>query len=226
MKKILVTGGNRGIGREICRQLAAAGHWVLLGARDEEKGRAAAAGMEGHVEVLRLDMGDEASMVAAAELVADRHGHLDVLINNAAIMTGSSPTHTVPIDEVRRVMDVNFFGPLRLSQLLFPLLRNAKEGRIINVSSGMGAHEDLTGGYAAYRLSKAALNDLTILMAGDLRSFGIKVNAMCPGWVKTDMGGAGAQREVAEGADTAYWLATTDTFPTGRFFRDRKMIPW
>lgn len=226
MKTILVTGGNRGIGREMCRQLAEMGHLVLLGARDLEKGRAAAQEMEGRVEVVPLDMGSEESMVSAADALATAHGKIDVLINNAAIMTDSSPTHRVPMGDVRRVMDINFFGPLRLSQLLAPLLAKSGSGRIVNVSSGMGAHADLTGGYAAYRLSKAALNDLTILMAGDLRREGIQVNAMCPGWVKTDMGGSGAHREVAEGADTGVWLATTSSIPTGKFFRDRQVIPW
>lgn len=227
MKTILVSGGNRGIGREICRQLAAKGHRVLLGARDVEKGRAAAEGMEGSVEVLALDMGSEASMAAAADHVRSQYGCLDVLINNAAIMNGRENTRNVDLAEVRRVMDTNFFGPFRLSQLLAPLLEKAGEGRIVNLSSGMGAHADLEGGgYAPYRLSKAALNDLTILMAADLQQHGISVNAMCPGWVKTEMGGPNAQREVAQGADTAVWLATAASIPSGKFFRDRKEIAW
>jgi NAD(P)-dependent dehydrogenase (short-subunit alcohol dehydrogenase family) len=222
---ILVTGGNRGIGLETCRQLAALGHTVLLGSRDHAKGQAAAATLSGNVQAVQLDMDDSASIAALAADLAARFGHLDVLINNAAVIS-TIPAATVAEAEMKRVFQTNFHGPHALITALLPLLRRSPQGRIINLSSGMGALEDLTGGYAAYRLSKTALNALTILLANELRNEGVLVHAMCPGWVKTDMGGAGAQREVSQGADTAVWLATAPDTGTGKFWRDRKVIRW
>jgi NAD(P)-dependent dehydrogenase (short-subunit alcohol dehydrogenase family) len=222
---ILVTGGNRGIGLETCRQLAALGHTVLLGSRDHAKGQAAAATLSGNVQAVQLDMDDSASIAALAADLAARFGHLDVLINNAAVIS-TIPAATVAEAEMKRVFQTNFHGPHALITALLPLLRRSPQGRIINLSSGMGALEDLTGGYAAYRLSKTALNALTILLANELRNEGVLVHAMCPGWVKTDMGGAGAQREVSQGADTAVWLATAPDTGSGKFWRDRKVIKW
>ncbi len=222
MKSILVTGGNRGIGKEICRQLAAAGHEVYLGSRDQGKGEAAAQGMEGSVTVLSLDLNDPAQMTEAVKSIS----RLDVLINNAAIMTGSVGADTVDLEEVRRVFETNFWGAWRLSQLVLPLLYQSSDARIVNLSSGMGALDDLKGGrYAPYRMSKAGINALTLQLSGDLRGRVI-VNSMCPGWVQTDMGGAGATRPVEKGAETAVWLATAPNIPTGRFWRDRREIPW
>lgn len=225
-KIIAVTGGNRGIGQEICRQLAAQGHHVLLCSRDLEKGRAAAEAMQGRVEEWQLDVGDEDSIHKFATEVAQRYSHLDALVNNAGILLNSKGALRVNMEEMRSTFETNFFGPMLLSQLLAPMLRKAVSGRIINVSSEMGALKSLHSGYAAYRLSKAALNAMTILMAHELHGEGISVNAMCPGWVKTDMGGKGAVRSVAQGADTAVWLATATAVPTGKFLRDRKEIPW
>lgn len=222
---ILVSGGNRGIGLETCRQLAALGHTVLLGSRDLDKGRAAAASLPGTVHAVLLDMDDSSGFAALAADLEARFGRLDVLINNAAVIS-NIPAATVPEAEMKRVFQTNFHGPHALITALLPLLRRSPQGRIINLSSGMGALDDLTGGYAAYRLSKTALNALTILLANELRSTAILVNAMCPGWVKTDMGGAGAQREVSQGADTAVWLATAPETGTGKFWRDRKVIRW
>lgn len=223
MKTILVTGGNRGIGKEICRQLAADGHHVLLGSRDFTKGKAAAAEMSGKVEVVKLDVGDEESRLELAKQLTQ----LDVLINNAGILPGNKGADAVTMEEVRQVLEINYFGVWSLIQNLLPQLRQASEGRIINMSSSMGAHAGLASGrHASYRVSKANLNDLTILLAADLASEGIKVNAMDPGWVRTDMGGAGASRSVEQGADTAVWLATTPVLPNGKFWRDRKQIAW
>ena len=168
METILVTGGNRGIGKEICRQLAAEGHHVLLGARNAEKGAAAAADMNGKVDVVQMDVSNPDTLPGAVAAL-DR---LDVLINNAAIMPGSAGTATVDLAEVRRVLDTNYFGAWQLSQLVLPLLRRSTDGRIINLSSGMGSLKDLEGGgYASYRVSKAAINALSILMATDLKIF-------------------------------------------------------
>ena len=222
MKTILVTGGNRGIGKEICRQLAGHGHRVVLGARDQAKGKAAAAEMQGEVQVLELDVSNPDGM----EQAIGKLTQLDVLINNAAIMTGSEGADRVDLTEVRRLFDTNFWGAWRLSQLVLPLLYQSEDARIINLSSGMGSLKDLQGGsYAAYRMSKAGINALTLQMHGDLRGR-VSVNSMCPGWVQTDMGGAGAPRPVAKGAETAVWLATASGIPSGKFWRDMKEIPW
>jgi len=225
MKKILVTGGNRGIGKEICRQLAEQGHQVYLGSRDVEKGNKAAGEMTGRVEVVQLEMGNEASMVKAVEFIRSQTDHLDGVINNAAVMPSSDGVAKVDMQTLQNAFQINFFGVLRLNQLCIPLLHGSASPRIVHISSGMGAHEDLKyQGYAAYRLTKAALNDLTILMAAEHPS--IRINAVCPGWVKTDMGGSGASREVSQGADTPVWLVTAADVPTGKFLRDRQVIPW
>ena len=225
-KIIVVTGGNRGIGQEICRQLAGMGHRVILCSRDLEKGKAAAAGMKGNVEVRVLDVGDEASIRQFAAELARDYERIDGLVNNAGVLPNSKGTMEVSMEEFRAVFEPNYFGPFLLSKLLVPLLRKSKGGRIVNLSSQMGGLDALSGGYAAYRLSKAAINALTLLMASELRSDGISVNAMCPGWVKTDMGGRGAPRSVEQGADTAVWLMTADQVPTGKFLSDRKVRAW
>jgi NAD(P)-dependent dehydrogenase (short-subunit alcohol dehydrogenase family) len=225
-KTILVTGGNRGIGLEICKTLAAQGHSVILGSRDLEKGKAAAARLKGNLQARQLDMADPESIRALAAALEKELPHLDVLINNAGIISSSKGSLTVGMDELQATMQTNYYGPFLLSQLMVPLLRKSKSGRIVNVSSGMGALADLRGGYAAYSLSKTALNAMTIMMASELRGENVLVNAMCPGWVRTDMGGANANRSVEQGADTAVWLATADKVPTGKFLRDRKEISW
>ena len=225
-KIILVTGGNRGIGLETCRQLAALGHHVIMGSRDVQKGITAAKALPGKVEVQQLDMADEASIAACAKTLSTELPHLDVLINNAGVISSTAGTAKVTLAEMQTVFATNTFGPLMLSQHLLPLLRKSSDARIINLSSEMGKMSSLGSGYAAYRLSKASLNALTISMARELQGDGIKVNAMCPGWVKTDMGGAGAARSVGQGADTAVWLATAVQIPTGKFFSDRKEMAW
>lgn len=226
-KIILVTGGNRGIGREICRQLAALGNTVLLGSRDLKKGEEVAVGIEGDVLPVKLEVTNQADINNLSAHVKEKYGRLDVLINNAGILVGQKGTVDVDVDEAKSIMEVNFFAPWKLSQAMLPLLKNSPDGRIVNMSSGMGEWANLRlGSYAGYRLSKTALNALTVQMASELSGTNVKVNAMCPGWVKTDMGGAGADRPVEEGADTATWLATAEAIPTGQFFRDRKEISW
>lgn len=224
-KIVLVTGGNRGIGAEICRQLAALGHTVILGSRDLAKGEATARTIRGDVHAYQLDMDDEGSMKAVAEALGAEYGRLDVLINNAGVLTNTRGSE-VSDAEMKQLFQTNFHGPHALIRILLPLLRKSGQGRIVNLSTGMAALADLKGGSAAYRLSKAALNALTILLANELKPEGILVNAMCPGWVRTDMGGPSAMRSVEQGADTATWLATTGEGVTGRFFRDRKLISW
>ncbi|MEM0995849.1 MAG: SDR family oxidoreductase [Bacteroidota bacterium] len=223
---ILVTGANRGIGKEIVRQLAAAGHVAILSSRDTTRGAQAAEGMAGEVHVLGLDVGDPASMAAAAGFIAQKWGRLDAVINNAGVMSAEDGPAVQSVEEVRRVLDPNFFGIYALNQVLLPLLRQSADPRIINLSSSMGKRSGLSPFHAAYRLSKYLLNGYTIMLARELKSEGIKVNAMCPGWVRTDMGGANAARSVEQGADTAVWLATAPDTPHGEFVRDRKVIPW
>lgn len=225
-KIVLVTGGNRGIGFEMCRQLAAEGHQVLLGSRDVEKGRTAAAQIPGDVTAVPVDMNDPMSLMGAGMWIGEELGELHAVIHNAGVMSGAFGPSKMPITEVRQVLETNFFGIYTLNHILLPHLKNTGEGRIVHVSSEMGERENLRGNYAAYRLSKYMLNGYTLMLANELEPSGVKVNAMCPGWVKTDMGGPNAQREVTEGADTGVWLATTPDIPTGKYFMDRQEIPW
>lgn len=229
-KTAIVTGANRGIGLEISRQLGQLGVKVIMTARNEEKGEAAYSqlkeeGLDVHFHA--LDVTNEESVGMLARDVKEQYGALDILINNAGIfMVDKNRILDIDLDTVRKTMETNVYGPLRLSQVLAPLLKKSEAGRIVNVSSGMGAIEDLGGWDPAYSLSKTALNVLTIQLADALRDSGVLVNSMCPGWVRTDMGGSSAPRSVKEGADTAVWLATGEVGRTGRFFRDRKEISW
>lgn len=226
MKKIiLVTGGNRGIGLAICRQLAKDGHTVILGSRDIRKGEKAAATLQGDVSVVQLDVTNISDISNITKYTKKAYGKLDVLINNAGVGGGSTGAVDVSMEQVRQIMEVNFYGAWQLAQALIPLLKKSGDGRIINMSSNMGALNNLQGGYAGYRLSKTALNGLTLLLAGELRG-SVKVNAMCPGWVRTDMGGKAAPRSVEEGADTAVWLATAEEIPNGKSLQDRTIIDW
>ena len=217
----LVSGANRGIGAEIARQLAADHDFlVFAGARNPDE----VAAHQG-IEPIQLDVTDQAAVDAAAQAVESGPGRLDALVNNAGVYGDPVGAAEYDLDEAHEVLEVNTFGPWRLIEALLPLLRKSDAPRVVNVSSGAGQLSDMNGGHGAYRVSKAALNALTRTLAWDERD--IKVNAMCPGWVRTDMGGSGAPRSVEEGADTAVWLATLpDDGPTGGFFRNRKPIPW
>lgn len=226
----LVTGGNRGIGREICRQLAQRGMIVILGARDAAKGAVAAAELAAagsDVRPMALDVADPASIAAAAAWLETTFGWLDVLINNAAIHYDTwQRASDLDFAIVQEALATNTLGPWRIVHACLPLLRRSAHPRIVNVSSGAGALDDLTGGTPAYSLSKAALNALTLMLAGDLRGTPIKVNAVCPGWVATEMGGAGG-RPVVDGAAGIVWAATLpDDGPSGGFFRDGEPISW
>lgn len=227
----LVTGCNRGIGLEICKELADTGMKVIVTARDEKKGREAMKSIAGkgrEFEFCALDVSDEKSIRTAIAYVEKTFGRLDALVNNAAIaIDGSQSGLNVELDKVRKTIETNVYGPLLLSQAAVPLMKKNGYGRIVNVSSGMGQLSEMNSGMPAYRTSKAALNAITRILAAELKGANILVNTMCPGWVRTDMGGKEATRGVEEGADTAVWLATLpDSGPTGGFFRDRKPIPW
>jgi NAD(P)-dependent dehydrogenase (short-subunit alcohol dehydrogenase family) len=224
MTVAVVTGANRGIGLEVCRQLAELGTTVVLTARSLDKGRAAAAGLAGDVQAFALDVSDRSSIARFASDV----GPVDVLVNNAAINYDTwERATTVDLDFVRSTLETNLFGAWQLTQALLPALRASRHGRIVNVSSGAGSLTEMGGGGTpAYSLSKAALNATTRMLAAELRSDRILVNAVCPGWVATDMGGAGG-RPVSEGAAGIVWAATLpDEGPTGGFFRDRRPVPW
>lgn len=231
----LVSGANRGIGLEIVRQLSRLGVVTAIGARDPAKGAAAAdqllsEGLE--VPVVPLDVDDERGAPNAIAEMVRLFGRCDVLVNNAAILIdgpGGIKASLFDLDSAvaRRTFETNVLGPLRLIQAVAPLMREKGYGRIVNVSSGAGQLTDMGSGYPAYRLSKTALNALTRIAAAELAGANIKVNAACPGWVRTDMGGPEATRTVEEGAETPVWLAMLpDDGPTGGFFRDKAAIPW
>ncbi|WP_354637800.1 SDR family oxidoreductase [Kitasatospora camelliae] len=226
----LVTGANRGIGRETARQLAALGHTVLLCARrpaDAERAAAELAGGPGRLLPRRLDVTDAAGVRALAAETAAEFGRLDVLVNNAAVNYDTAARAVdVDLEEVHRTLETNLFGAWRTVQAFLPLLRRSPHPRVVNVSSGSGSLTSMTGGTPAYGVSKAALNALTRKLAAELRGDRILVNAVCPGWIATDMGGPGGAA-VQQGAARVLWAATLpDDGPTGGFFRDGRQLPW
>lgn len=268
MKTIIVTGGNRGIGLEICKQLDAFGHRVIMGSRNAIQGHDAVKGLDTNIIVKQLDVTDKQSISSLRNFVEKEFGKLDVLINNAGlgsthfdklggfrrsgsyaflkeiplvnkaievikpalkksgvINTGNTASQ-IPRHEVELIMDTNLYGPWMMVQQFSFLLQKSNEGRVINMSSGMGELKSLKADYPGYRISKASLNALSIMLADEFDSKGVGVYAMCPGWVRTDMGGPDAPRSVAEGADTAIWLATAEGIESGKFYRDRKVIDW
>ncbi len=233
----LITGANRGIGLEIARQLARLGVLTAIGARDKSKGEAACAELvaEGLEPVaVELDVTNDKSVQAAVEQTRHLFGRIDVLINNSGILLerdeagGAAVASNVEIAKVIETFDVNTIGALRAMQAVLPHMTAGGYGRIVNMSSGMGQLSEMGAGFPAYRMSKAALNALTRTAAADVaENSNIKINAMCPGWVRTDMGGSGADRSVEEGAETAVWLAMLDEDgPSGGFFRDKQPIAW
>ena len=223
----LVTGANRGIGFEICRQLGAAGHKVVMGARDPSQGEAAAQDLrdQGHdVTAVELDVADEASVEACATALREQGTEIDILVNNAGFLAeGDLLTGSHAMEEA---IAVNLMGPLRTARAFMPAMEKRGWGRVVNVSSAWGSFAKDLEGPAAYAITKAALNALTVRLAREAGD-GVKVNSIDPGWVQTRMGGADAHRTVEQGADTAVWLATLpDDGPTGGFFHDRKPAAW
>jgi NAD(P)-dependent dehydrogenase (short-subunit alcohol dehydrogenase family) len=231
-KIAVVTGANRGIGFEICRQLAAKGIDVVLTSRDDAKGRMAVAQLRSQgleIEFYQLDVTDISGIQRLGSFLERKYGAADMLVNNAGIMADAKGTGilNVPLQIIRTTMETNVYGPLILCQVLIPLMRKKNYGRVVNISSGLGQLSEMGGGTPAYRMSKTALNALTRTLAAELKGTNILVNSMCPGWVKTDMGGPNAVKTLAEGADTAVWLATLpDGGASGGFYRDRKAISW
>jgi NAD(P)-dependent dehydrogenase (short-subunit alcohol dehydrogenase family) len=227
----LITGANRGIGLETAQQLARRGFHVVIAARDEAGGRQAVKAIVdagGKATFLSLDVGSSQSIREAAGRFAAIADHLNVLINNAGIYPDEGLNIlTVSRERMVETLQTNTFGALEVAQAFLPCLRAAPAARVINVSSGYGQLDGLSPDVPSYCLSKLAINGLTIMLAKALAADRIAVNSMCPGWVRTDMGGPNATRSIEEGADTAVWLA--DEAPhelTGKFFRSREAIPW
>ena len=230
MKTALITGANKGIGHEVARQLAAKGFHVFVGARNAKAGRKAAEDIGkkcGKATFFEIDVADNDSVTTAAREFLNIADHLDVLVNNAGIIVdGDNAILEISDDLFRKTLETNALGALRVTRAFAPLLRKCKAPRVINVSSGGG---QLTGGAdgwaSAYCISKTALNGVTVQLAAALPKFA--VNSVCPGWVRTEMGGENASRSVQEGADTIVWLASEAPLDlTGKFLRDRKEIPW
>lgn len=224
----LVTGGNRGIGKEVCAELARLGMTVVLTARDPRAGEEVATAIRlagGDLRFETMDVSDEASVAACARRLAAARVAVDVLVNNAAIYPGDRLLGSAR-DVLRETMEVNFFGAARTCRAFLPAMNARGYGRVVNVSSGSGSFAGGLPGPPAYSISKAAVNALTVKLAAEV-SGDVKVNAACPGWVRTRMGGRNATRPVEEGADTIVWLATLPARgPNGGFFRDRKRISW
>lgn len=229
--RALVTGANRGLGLEIVRQLAQRGIHVILTAREVRAGEQAVAKLRVHganVTFVVLDVAAHASIERAAQIVAAQSDALDVLINNAAILENESEA-ILEVDATRmqRTLQTNTIGPLFVAQAFLPLLLQSKRGRIINVSSSAGSLHEMSAYAPAYSISKTALNAVTVQLALTLQERGIAVNSVCPGWVRTDMGGQHAPLSVEEGVDTIIWLATEAPQDlTGQFLRERKSISW
>ena len=228
-KTALVTGANKGIGFEVVRQLTRQGFRVFLGARNTKAGREAAEKLsgEGDVVFLEIDVSKEKSIRTAVEELSRQSDYLDVLVNNAGVLLDEDKgALTITPEIFETTMRTNTLGPWLVAQAFAPLLEKGSEPRIVNVSSGGGQLEDGADGWApGYCVSKTALNGVTIQLAAALPKFA--VNSVCPGWVRTDMGGENATRSVGEGAATIVWLATEAPHDlTGKFVKDRKVIPW
>jgi len=232
MKKVLITGCNRGLGKEVALQLAKKGFMLIATARKRKEGKKAVeelkkeSGNE-HIHFVELDVSSSRDMHTIIQELRSLGIHdLDVMINNAGVFIDKENATTVSKTALEKTFETNFYGPLTLSQKLLPLLKKSNDGRIINVSSGMGALNGMEGGHAAYRISKSALNSFTVILAAELKNENIKVVSVCPGWVKTDMGGSQAERQIQEGAYSISQLAWKEDLQSANFYRDGKIIAW
>lgn len=229
----VITGASRGLGRAAVRRLAGVeGHRVVATARNRAdlEPLQSELHLAGHrIECRQLDVTDDHSVDALRKWLSERFGRVDALINNAAISIDHYSTSLLelPLESLRTTLETNLFGVLRVTQALVPLMRASRAGRVVNLSSGMGQLSDMGAGVPAYRISKTALNALTRILAVEMAGSSIKVNSVCPGWCRTDLGGPDAPRSPEEGIDTVVWLATLpEDGPSGGFFRDRQPIPW
>jgi NAD(P)-dependent dehydrogenase (short-subunit alcohol dehydrogenase family) len=228
----LVTGANRGLGFETARQLLAKGLSVVLAGRDlaalERARRNLAEQDQRRAVTVQIDVTSVESITAARQTLTAQVGSVDVLVNNAAVLLGENDdVLSIPADEYRRTFETNLFGVIEVCRVFVPVMARARYGRVVNVSSGAGQLATMSSYAPAYSISKAAVNAFTRILAESHRRHGVLVNAVDPGWVRTDMGGPSAPRSPQEGADTIVWLATlADDGPTGGFFRDRRAIEW
>jgi NAD(P)-dependent dehydrogenase (short-subunit alcohol dehydrogenase family) len=229
-KVAVVTGANRGIGFVLCRLLAQEGMIVVLGSRDEQRGAAAEATLRAEgldVVAQQLEVTDQASVDAFTAWLDGAYGRLDVLVNNAGIMPNKNPVLEATLEEAEVMWQVNALGPWRVCNALLPLMLRGGWGRIVNVSSEAGSMQRTNAIATAYRVSKTALNTYTKSLAAGLTSRGVLVNAVCPGWVATDMGGPDATGTVEQGARSVLWAVTLDDDgPSGGFFQNGKPLPW
>ncbi len=229
-KVAIVTGGNRGIGLGVVKELSEKGMNVILGSRSRESGEAAwkSIGSPENVIVEQLDVTNESSIDSLRSSVEGRFGKLDILVNNAGINYDTWQTALdADLDNVQETLATNLTAPWKMIKAFTPLMKKSGQGRIVNVSSGAGSLNDMSGGTPGYSISKAALNVLTIKLSSELSSDGILINSVCPGWVRTDMGGSNASRSIEQGASGVVWAALIPGGgPTGKFFRDGKEIPW
>jgi NAD(P)-dependent dehydrogenase (short-subunit alcohol dehydrogenase family) len=229
----LVTGANRGLGLETCKQLAQLGITVLLTSRHLAQGEKAAQSLQQQglpVVFHPLDVTQIHSIKQIEYFIRTQYGRLDILINNAGIFPDSknqASAFATPVEVLRTAMETNLYGPFQLCQIFIQMMIQHQYGRIVNVSSGMGQLSEMNGEYPGYRTSKVALNALTRIFADELQGSDVLINSVCPGWVRTDMGGPEATRSIAEGVDTIIWLADLPNGgPSGGFFRDRQPIAW
>lgn len=229
-KIVAITGANRGIGFEAAKELAASGHTVILTTRDETRGKAAADMLQGDIIVHQLDVTDEQSIQTFAAFIKNESIRVDVLINNAGAsfdsrseQTTGNPLYT-SVDMLRKTLELNLIGAYALTRELFPYISRNRRADIINISSGMGALTDMGTGSPAYRISKAALNALTVFLHAELSATEIHVNSVCPGWVRTELGGPNASRSLEEGVQGILWIVNEEPELSGKFIRDRRTI--
>lgn len=227
----LITGANRGMGLETCRQLLARGLRVVVTGRDEHAVQRALDGLganETDAMAVPMDVTDRRSIEAAHELVVERFGTVDVVVNNAAVLVyEDDDVLSIPAEGFRETFDTNVLGVVEVCRVFVPPMAERRYGRVVNVSSGAGQLSSMSTYAPAYSISKAALNAFTRILAETYRRSGVLANAVDPGWVRTDMGGPSAPRSLQQGVETTVWLATLpDSGPTGGFFRDRRPIPW
>jgi NAD(P)-dependent dehydrogenase (short-subunit alcohol dehydrogenase family) len=232
-KIALVTGGNRGLGLATCEALVASGYRVLMACRTIEAGQQAATGIgSGLIEVVQLDVASATDIERLTQLIETKYGRLDVLINNAGVLLDAELGQPASIcdatpEVIRQTLEINTVAPIAIINAMLPLMNLVDDARIVNISSGMGQMSGMGSQYAGYRISKAALNAMTLIYSLELDPQKFKINAVSPGWVRTDMGTKGADLSVEEGVDTAVWLATSDDAQhSGGFFRQRKLIDW
>lgn len=224
---VLITGANRGLGFALVNQFLERDWQVIATARNEEALNEVFKNVKSeNIIIYPLDVTQSTSIDSLANYLKREGIELNVLINNAGLGTGKSNVEDPDMEEVRDIFNVNFFGVWELTSRLLPYFKAEGERCVINVSSQMGALDDLNGSHAAYRLSKAALNALSLSLSKAIKPTGIKVHTVCPGWIKTDMGGENAPGSVENGADGVLYLAVTPALPGGRFWRNKKPISW